>query len=72
MVSITAGGVNLLQQTLENEMKILVLESIIEKMVQTGNVNAVTNEDLAIFRKEAFERIRDKYPDVGVKLQAKR
>ena len=66
MVSI--GGVNVVQSLVAAEMRILVLEKIIETLLSAGvRTEGSVNIDLDSIRKQALKDLQSKYPDLGIK-----
>ena len=66
MVSI--GGVNLAQAIVEAEMRILVLERILETLLKAGvRTERMLNIDLDSIRQQALKDLQEKYPDLGIK-----
>ena len=66
MVSI--GGVNVVQSLVEADMRILVLERIVETLLNASiRTERVLNIDLEAIRDQALKDLRAKYPDLGIK-----
>ena len=66
MVSI--GGVNVVQALVEAELRILVLERIVETLLNARvRTEKLINIDLDSVRNQALKDLQKKYPDLGIK-----
>lgn len=66
MVSI--GGVNVVQALVEAEMRILVLEKIVETLINSRvRTERMVNIDLDTIRKQALKDLQIKYPSLAIK-----
>jgi two-component sensor histidine kinase len=66
MVSI--GGVNVAQALVEAEMRILVLERIVETLINSPFlIGQRSTMDLDAIRKQAVTDLQKKYPGLGIK-----
>ena len=68
-MSINVGGIDLANSVINNEMRIIVLEKIIEKLVRDSVNVSLSNSDIERFKEEAFEQLNKKYPNAGLKKQ---
>jgi hypothetical protein len=66
MVSI--GGVNVVQALVEAEIRLLVLEKVVETMLKAGiRTERLLNLDLGAIREQAVKDLQVKYPGLGIK-----
>ena len=67
-MGIKVGGIDLAESTLNNELRLAVLEKLVEHLLRKLGLNAELNqEDIEGFRKEALKELQLKYPDAGIK-----
>lgn len=66
-MSIKVGGIDIANTVINNEMRIIVLEKIIEKLVSSSMSPSISNSDIERFKEEAFEMLQEKYPSAGLK-----
>lgn len=60
------AGVDLFNQTLNNEYRITILEKVIERMTKK-NPNLLEQKDVEEIREEALVELQGKYPEAGIK-----
>lgn len=62
-MGIKIGDFDIGEEAVENRVRIMVLEQIVEKLANTG---AVEQSDLKDFRSKAIERMQKEYPELGI------
>lgn len=65
-MSLEIAGVNIFNQTLDNEYRVTVLEKIIEKVI-AKNPAILNEEGLKEIRDESIILLQKKYPNAGIK-----
>ena len=65
-MSFTVGGIDLANSAINAELRILVLEKIVEKLIQYAPPEDFSHEDIVRFRKESLEELQKKYPKAGI------
>ena len=65
-MGISIGGVNLFQQSLDNEYRITILEKILEKIVNK-KPDILSENDIQAIKSEALVFLQNKYPEAGIK-----
>lgn len=69
-MSITIGGIDPARAIVELEMRVLVLEQIIDRLVPMAQfglgTKPLTQADLAEFRDNAVKTLQKKYPGLGI------
>ena len=66
MVSI--GGVDVVQALVEAEVRVLVLEKVVDTMLKAGiRTERSLNLDLDTIREQAVKDLQVKYPGLGIK-----
>lgn len=70
-MSISIGDINIIDSAINSEYKIIVLEKIIERLLQTTLVGTLTSQDVEKIRNEAIELLQKKYPTAGITKQNK-
>jgi hypothetical protein len=69
MAIVKSDNINLTSHIINAEFRIYVLERIIERLVQVTNPDALTAQDLKNIRREAFDIIKKKYPNLGIDFE---
>jgi len=67
-MGISISGIDIASQGLNNELRIAILERIIELVLQRSNVT-LTAEEIANIRQEALVALQNKYPTAGIQLR---
>ena len=65
-MSMTVGGVNLVESALNNELEILVLKRLVDHLA-TQLPDGVNADLVEGFRREAIETLQKKYPNAGIR-----
>ena len=69
-MGIKIGGIDIAQQALDNEFRLIVLERLMEHIVNTNlNLNKPNQDQLNQIRKEAIEQLQKKYPNSGIEFK---
>ena len=59
------GSLNLAEAQLNSELKIMVLEQLVEQLLQNqARMGRGLNIDMKTIQKDALKKLRDKYPDL--------
>lgn len=69
-MGIRVGGIDLAGGVLDAEYRIAVLEKILERLLVQVAPDALSQEDLDRFRREAIADLQAKYPDAGIGLKS--
>ncbi len=65
---VTIGGVNVVQALVEAEMRILVLERIVETLLKSSvRTERPVDINLDSIREQALKDLQTKYPELGIK-----
>ena len=62
------AGVDIFNQTLNNEYRITILERIIERLTK-NNPDLLQQKDVEEIREEALIELQKKYPTAGIKKE---
>ncbi|ASP70389.1 hypothetical protein CDO28_01665 [Sinorhizobium meliloti] len=65
-MSISVGGVNLLDTALNTELRVMVLEKIIDRLIAVAPPGTLTQPMLDEIRKECVSSMKRKYPQAGI------
>ena len=66
---VSVGSLNLVQALIDAELRIAVLERVVEQLINSqAQFGQKLNIDEEAIRNEALSRLREKYPDLGIKL----
>ena len=63
-MSISVGGINLAEELLNTQLRVSVLEKIVERL---ANNRSISQQDMEQFRAESMRDIQNRFPDAGVK-----
>lgn len=70
MSGIKVGEIDIGDQVLDNQFRILILTSIVSWILaNNNNINKPTEADVKKFREEAIKELQQKYPKSGIKLK---
>lgn len=67
-MSVSIGGIDLASSAINAELRIGVLEKIVEKLVQHAPPNVLTQKDIELMREQTFEELKNKYPNAGLSI----
>ena len=65
-MSISVGGINLVDGVIDAQYRIAVLEKIVEHLAARSLAGTLTQADIERFRKEALSDLQKKYPSAGI------
>lgn len=66
---VSVGGVDLVKELVASELRIAVLEKVVEQLVNSQVQSGQRlNIDQEAIRKEALARLNEKYPDLGIRI----
>ena len=65
-MSISIGGVDLFNQGLNNEYRIMVLERVIDVILKKNTSLIITQQEIESIRKHAIADLQKKYPQAGI------
>jgi hypothetical protein len=65
-MSISVGGVNLVDTALNTELRVMVLERIIDRLLVVAPPGTMTQPMLDQIRKDCINEIKRKYPQAGI------
>jgi len=69
-MGIKVGGIDLTESTINNELRLAVLEKLVEHLLGKLGANAGLNQkDVERFRAEALKELQQKYPEAGIKAK---
>lgn len=64
------GEIDIMNQTLDNEFKILILERLIEFIINNNNsLNKPTQQQIQNIRNEVLQQLQLKYPKSGIEIK---
>ena len=64
---VSVGGINLAQAILDAELRILVLEQLVQQLIINQSTHGVPlNIDMSALRDSALSTIQKKYPQAGI------
>jgi hypothetical protein len=68
---VTFGELNIPAQILDNELRIATLEKFLQYLIDNnkGNLRYPSQIELEAMRKESFEKLKLKYPSMGLNYQ---
>ena len=66
-MSVSVGGINLVESIIDAQYRIAVLEKIVEHLAQRSPVGALTQNDVERFQKESLSELQRKYPSAGLR-----
>ena len=68
-MSISVGGIDLVSSTITTELRIAVLERIVDHLLKnTGLTRMLAQKDIDQIRNEELEKLKAKYPQAGIQL----
>jgi hypothetical protein len=70
-MSISVGGINLVESTLDAEYRLSVLEQIVEHLINRAVPGTLTPADLSRFQDQALKNLQTKYPQAGIQRKPK-
>ncbi len=65
-MSVSIGGIDLAASAINTELRLGVLEKLVERLFLFVPPEAISQEDVEQMRKEAFEELQKKYPNAGL------
>lgn len=65
-MSISVGGVNIIDTALNTELRVMVLEKIIDRLLAVVPPGTLTQPMLDQIRRDCVAEIKRKYPDAGI------
>lgn len=66
-MSIKVGGIDIATSAINAELRIGILERIVERLAQHTSPGIISQDDIEKMKKETFEELKKKYPDAGLK-----
>lgn len=66
-MSISVGGINLVDGVIDAQYRIGVLERVVDHLVQRSAPGIITKADIERYQGEALADMQKKYPDAGIK-----
>ena len=67
---VSVGSLNLPEALLNSELRIMVLERIVEQLLEEqARWGRKPNIDMDAISKESLRRLREKYPDLSIKSE---
>jgi hypothetical protein len=66
-MGIKIGNIDITDSLLNTEFRVLVLESIVDRLLKVSPPGVLSQRDLADIRDKAVESMQEKYPDAGIK-----
>lgn len=66
-MSISVGGINLVDGVIDAQYRIAVLERIVEHLASRSPAGTLTQADIARFQNEALTEMQKKYPSAGIR-----
>lgn len=68
---IKIGGIDVTDALVNTEMRVGVLEKIVEHLLARATPGSITSEDIDRFRKAVVEQMQRKYPEAGIEWKPK-
>lgn len=69
-MGIKIGGIDIAESTINNELRIGVLEKIVTHLLnRMGPTAGLTQDDINRFKKETATELQGKYPGAGLELK---
>ena len=66
---VSVGSLNLVQALIAAELRIAVLESVVEELINSQSQSGrKLNIDEEAMRQKALSKLQEKYPDLNIKL----
>lgn len=65
-MSIKVGGIDLTSSVINTELRLGILEKIVQQLANYAPPGALNQELIERFRRETFEEMQNKYPDAGL------
>lgn len=65
-MSLSIGGVDLFNQGLNNEYRVMVLEKVIDSILKKTPGLVITQQEIDSIRKQAVADLQKKYPEAGI------
>jgi hypothetical protein len=65
-MAINIGGIDIADALINAELRLGVLERIVERLAQVAPPGSLSGLDIERFRKEAFLDLQKKYPQAGL------
>ena len=65
-MSVSIGGIDLAGSAINAELRLGVLERMVERLVKYVPAGSISQQDIENMRKEAFEELQKKYPNAGL------
>lgn len=65
-MGIKVGGIDIADALINAELRLGVLERIVERLAQAAPPGALSDSDIERFRKEEFLNLQKKYPQAGL------
>lgn len=65
-MSISVGGINLVDGVIDAQYRIAVLERIVEHLAAKSPAGTLTQADIERFQSEALAELQRKYPSAGI------
>lgn len=69
-MSLSIGGIDLASSAINAELRLGVLEKIVDRLLRYAPEGALTDADLEAMRDETFAELQQKYPDAGLSKTA--
>ena len=61
-MSISVGGINIIDSIINSEYRITILEMIVDRLLQKVPAGTLTNQDIEKIRNDTIELLQKKYP----------
>jgi len=66
-MSLKIGGIDVAQSALDSEFRLIVLETILERVLnKIGGTSVISPQELEKIRDDAFKVLQKKYPEAGL------
>jgi hypothetical protein len=65
-MSLSVGGINLAESAINTELRLIILEKIVEHLLVTTPNHGLTPARILEFRTQALSQLQAKYPGAGI------
>lgn len=65
-MSISVGGINLVDGVLDAQYRVAVLEKIVEHLIKRAPAGTITPQEIANYQNAVLAEMQAKYPEAGI------
>ena len=68
-MGISVGGINLAEAAIDAQLRVGVLEKIVEHLLNRLGQGAISQQDIECYREQTIKDLQTKYPQAGIRMK---